>query len=1196
MLAIALFEVRTKLKRLSTYVYFVVFAALAGLWMAAAGGMFASANVAFGSDKVFINAPYALGQTITVLGVFGMVTVAAFMGRAVQQDFEYQAYHFFFTSPITKRQYLLGRYLGTVVVVMVIFLGIAVGAAIGASLPGIDPARVGPWSLAAFVQPYALFLLPNVIVLGACFFALAALTRRMLPVYVAGVVVLLGYILALQLLRDIENRTVSALLDPMGSVAQGLVTRYWSTAEKNSQLVPLAAEVLWNRLLWLAVGLVVFGFAYVRFRMSFDTTGERRRKRAAVAAAPRVAPIARPLPPARIDVRAAAYLRQLPGLVALHLRETVKSVYFAAIVAAGALFILMNARVIGTIYGTNTYPVTYQVIDIASGSFSLFMLVITTLYAGELVWRERDARVALIADSAPAPTWLAFFSKLLALFATQALLQAVVMVCGILIQLFSGYTKLELGQYVERLFVLQLPDYWIVAALAFTIHVAVDHKYLAHFLVVLYYVAMTALSGVGLDDRLYHYGQSVNVPYSDMNGYGHFLAPRHWMQLYWTAGAVLLLACARLLWVRGTDSGWRVRLRIARQRFTAPLVATFAVALAGFVATGSWIFYNTHVLSTYRTEFELEELQAQYERRYKALAAVAQPKVIAAKVFADIHPHEHRVVFKGTFTLKNKADTAIAELYLNILESAAMAQVQASIPLVLAEERRELGWRRYTLGHALAPGETMTLDFELAYPRPGFTNNGAHRLVVDNGTFVNSSLLPAIGYQERLELVNERIRRKHGLGPRPRMRDIDDAVGHQHNYITWDADWIDFEATIATDPDQVALAPGYLQREWTENGRRFFRYRMDAPILDFYSFLSARYAVKKDAWHGGGGDVPIEIYYQPGHEYNLDAMIAGVKDALDYYTRAFSPYQHRQLRILEFPRYQTFAQSFPNTIPYSEGIGFIARVRPNDPRDLDYPYYVTAHEVAHQWWAHQVIGADVQGATMMSETLSQYSALMVMKKKYGDAKMKRFLRYELDAYLVGRATEREKELPLYRNESQPYIHYRKGSVAMYALQDAIGEEAVNRALAAYVRKFAFKGPPYTVSRDLLAELRAVTPPESQPLIADLFETITLWENRAISATSRDLGGGRYEVTLKVSARKLRADDLGRQTEVPMDDLVDIGVFGAKEAPLYLAKHRVRSGESTITVQVTGRPEKAGIDPVSKLIDRQPGDNLVDVTS
>src|SRR5690606_24651208 len=149
-------------------------------------------------------------------------------------------------------------------------------------------------------------------------------------------------------------------------------------------------------------------------------------------------------------------------------------------------------------------------------------------------------------------------------------------------------------------------------------------------------------------------------------------------------------------------------------------------------------------------------------------------------------------------------------------------------------------------------------------------------------------------------------------------------------------------------------------------GRRYFHYQMDAPILNYYSFLSARYEVRRDRWN----DVAIEIFYHPGHEYNLDRMIESVKASLDYFTANFGPYQHSQVRILEFPRYQSYAQSFPNTIPYSEAIGFIARVEDED--DIDYPFYVTAHEVAHQWWAHQVIGGNVQGSTVMSETLSQY--------------------------------------------------------------------------------------------------------------------------------------------------------------------------------------------------------------------------------
>jgi hypothetical protein len=665
---------------------------------------------------------------------------------------------------------------------------------------------------------------------------------------------------------------------------------------------------------------------------------------------------------------------------------------------------------------------------------------------------------------------------------------------------------------------------------------------------------------------------------------------------YWAAAAVLLLVLARLFWVRGTDIDGKVRLRIARQGWKGPVVAVTTLAAVAFAGLAGWIAYNTLVLNTYRTDSARLELQAQYEKNYKSYAAKPQPKIVGVRANVDIYPHEHSVLFRGTMTLKNKSGAPVPELYVGLLEIADIHKLEGSIRMKEAEIRRDLGWLRYTLERPLAPDESMTLSYDLEYKPKGFTNSGASTTVVDNGTFVNSSLLPVLGYQPRAELNLDKDRRKHDLEPKQhRMPDLDDKANRQINYISNDGDWIAFDAKVSTVEDQVAIAPGYLQKEWVENGRRYFHYTMDVPILNFYSFLSAAWAVKKDVWKGEGGvQVPIEIYYQPGHEYDLDAMIAGTKDSLDYFTKNFSPYQHKQVRILEFPRYATFAQSFPNTIPFSESIGFIAKVDPKDPKDLDYPYYVTSHEVAHQWWAHQVIGAYVQGATMMSETLAQYSALMVMKKKYGDAKMRRFLKYELDNYLTGRATERKSEQPLYRNENQGYIHYRKGSLAMYALQDAIGEEAVNRALASYIRKVAYQEPPYTISRELLAEYRAVTPPEYRYMIEDMFETITLFENRAVSATYKEIAGGRFEVALKVAAKKMRSDETGALTEIPMDDLVDIGVQGPGEKPLYLKKHRIKSGETELKVEVAEKPERAGIDPVVKLIDRRPEDNTTAV--
>jgi len=451
-------------------------------------------------------------------------------------------------------------------------------------------------------------------------------------------------------------------------------------------------------------------------------------------------------------------------------------------------------------------------------------------------------------------------------------------------------------------------------------------------------------------------------------------------------------------------------------------------------------------------------------------------------------------------------------------------------------------------------------------------------------------VLPHIGYQADTELKDPRDRKRHGLPAQERKLPRDDPKGLANNFLGTDADWVSFDATIGTSGDQIAIAPGTLENEWSKNGRRYFHYKMDKPILNFYAFQSARYAVKHDWWQ----DVGIEIYYQPGHEYNLDRIMGGVRSSLDYFSKNFSPYQHKILRIVEFPRYQKYAQSFPNTIPFCESMGFIAKVDEKNPKDIDYPYYVTAHEVAHQWWGHQLVGGNTRGATVLSETLSEYSALMVMKKTFGPERMRRFLRYDLEMYLMGRAVENKKELPLADNEDQAYIHYRKGSLAMYQLQDIVGEDKINAVLNELLKQYAYRTSPYPSVTVLVDGLRKIVPPEQAYLIDDLFNSIVLHDNRAISATAKRRADGKYDVTMTVHASKLKADELGAEQEVPMRDLIDIGVDDADGRPLLRERKLIAQKESTYTVVVRSRPGKAGIDPDNKLIDRKPDDNMIKV--
>jgi aminopeptidase N len=390
----------------------------------------------------------------------------------------------------------------------------------------------------------------------------------------------------------------------------------------------------------------------------------------------------------------------------------------------------------------------------------------------------------------------------------------------------------------------------------------------------------------------------------------------------------------------------------------------------------------------------------------------------------------------------------------------------------------------------------------------------------------------------------------------------------------------------------MAVAPVSIIKISKKNGRKYFSYTLDHKSLNFYSFVSAKYEVVRKKWNG----IDLEVYYDKNHAYNVPNMLKIMQRSLEYYTANFGPYMHKQCRIIEFPRYQSFAQAFPGTMPYSEGIGFILDQRDVTKDDIDQVFYVVAHEMAHQYWAHQLCGANMQGSEMMSEGFAQYSALMVMEKEYGKDKMKKFLQYEMDSYLNGRSGETEGEQPLMKTQNQQYIHYSKASVVMYYLKEMIGEGKVNEGLRALLKTYGYKNPPYATSIAAVNEFKKVTPPDMQYLIADMFENITIFSNRALKVTSKKVASG-YETTLTTTSEKFRADALGTETAIPVADYIDVAVFaeptGDEETGKVLEYKRVKitKKDNTFTFITKVKPYQAGIDPYNYLIDRIPDDNL-----
>jgi len=1201
-----LFELRYRLRQPSTYIYFGILFAISFLFMAVQETFFGPST----GGKVFKNAPDTLANFMLGGSVLSMFITAAVVGTPVHRDISTGISPLVYTTPLSKISYLSAKFLAALLIMWLISMGATVGAMVGALMPWLDPAKYGPFQLAAYWQPMLWGAFVNVFFAGCIFFAAYAFTRNALVVYLGGIVLFLLYQIALVMTTQIKDEHLASLLDPFALSTRTIVTKYWTIAERNTLLVPLQGAFLQNRLLWSGIGLGLLALSFVAFRMS------------APASAGKAAPLE-----VGGDVRQATIRRspQVFGastswwqwwqLTKVQFLNVVKARPFQALVLFGVANILFGAYY--RWQGDNgNYPVTYDVLALVNNNFSLFYLIIITLYAGELVWREREVRLQQVFDVLPMPNWVPFASKLTALVLVQVVLYGAIVVVGMLIQLYKGYSYLQPVLYLQD-FVLQLAFIVELCVLAMVVQTVANNKYVGYTLMILFYIFVyIAPDALGLHHVMLKYDGFVPYTYSDMNGYGHFVAPLFWINLYYMAWAVVLAVVCNLLWVRGAETSVRHRVRLARQRLVPAARWGAVAAVVAVLVVGGYVFWNTNIQSEYLTTKLIEGRRTQWETKYKHLATVAQPKIVNTVLQVDLYPTATPRTYRmrGALTLLNRTSRPLDTLLVNYDNSRSVQKhLTLSRPGKVLLDDPENGFRIYRLAQPLAPGDSLQLNLDIRYAARGFSSRPQDTGVfswasivpedrlTSNGTFLDGTGI-SLGYNPQAEMEDDDVRERNHLRPKERLPKLNDAVARQQNGFTPDADYTRFDITVSTDPDQTAVAPGYLQKTWLTGGRRYFHYQMDAPMTNMFNILSARYQVHRAQWQdpATGQRVAIEIYHDPQHSYNVARMTEALQKGLTYYTKAFGPYQFRQVRVLEFPRYKSFAQSFPNTVSTSESAGFISDLR--DKEKPDYVFFIANHELGHQWWGHQTVGGNVQGSSMLSESLAEYSALMTCKHEFTPAQMQRAMRSELDRYLSGRRNERKKELPLMLVENQPYIHYYKGGMVFYALQDYIGEDTLNAAIRRFLTANRYKTAPYPNTAQFVSNLRRATPDSLQYLIHDMFETITLFENRVEAATYTKRPDGRYAVHLTLEAAKMRADSLGNETPVKLNDWVDVGVFGSDQGKnteyydasgpaLYLRKVHLTQPKTELTLIVDKQPAKAGLDPYHKLIDRHYMDNV-----
>lgn len=1190
-LEIVRFELIYQLKRRSTWIFF-------GVLLFPLFGQTNGQVIEALERGILFHAPLFIAQSSIGMALIALILMAAVAGDAATRDVQTRVEPLMHAAPIGRAAYLGGRFLGAFIVIALLLLPVPFALLLAPFVhESLTPELVGPFRLAAHLQSFFLLVLPNAFVATALMFALATLMRHTLGSYLGAALVIVGA----QLSDDFVGGTLgrwelAKLLSPVGHTSLKWMAKTWSPVDLNTRLVGLEGGLLWNRLLWLALMLALLGFTYTRFRYGGNAgtarwwqRGRAARARAAELDGPAIVRGASvTVPDAPRYFGAAGRVRQTLSIARDSLREMARGWRWFAF----ALLVLQILAVTEglEVRGTPTLPTTSRILEaFAAAPPPLVGAVFffTLLFAGELIWRERDANLQALADAAPVPNWVRFVGKLLGLWLAIVALHAVLMLAGVVIQVRLGWHDLDPALYFRILFGLQLVAPLTFALLALSVHVLVNQKHVGHVVVVALVIGGISLAQwLGIEHPLLFPLAVPGWRHSPISGFDPFVGPFLWFKLYWASWTVLLAIVAGLFWVRGVEPGIAARVRIARRRFRGRPMGAVAAVLGLVLLVGGFVFYNTNIVNEYHSSAEGSERQAEYERRYGHFEAAPQPQLTTTKLDVEIHPDRHEAEIRGVYHVSNRTPQPIDTIHVAVSSQVTTSEIDFGRPARAAVVDDDLGHRTYVLEQPLQPGDSMQMSWEVRYEQQGFPARGIGTAVVENGSFIEMhEWMPLIGYQSGRELSDTLERREHGLPAQPAFPSLDDLAARSDPSRY---ERTDLEVTVSTAAGQIAVAPGELLGTWTRDGRRYFHYATGAPIGLGYAIFSANYAVRTARWN----DVTIEVVHHPAHDLNVERMMRSMQVSLDQYTERFGPYPYNTLRLVEWPGEGAGgAHAASGTIWYEAVLSLFDP--DHDERRIDLLFGVVAHEVAHQF---QPALASVEGGALLSESFAWYAALGVIEKEHGTEHLARFLDFMRRDYLDPRS---RADVPLLRATDR-FLAYRKGPFAMYALREYVGQDSVDLAWRRLIAQHASLEPPFATSLDLYRELQLVTPDSLQYLLVDLLERNTFWEMRTRQATAEQTPAGEWQVTLDVDARKVAVDTEGAETNMPMNDLVEIGVFAPAEAgesrgkPLYLAMHRVRTGPQTITVTVPEQPACAGIDPRHLLIDVEPDDNLVDI--
>jgi len=1075
------FELKARFKQPITLLFFLMLV-FQGIWYTQGSYEY------YVNDSTLMNGSALFYRNFAGGGMLLIIVIAIITGTLLYKDIQYKSAGFMYTLPVNEKKFFIGRFTSAFIINVIIGFGIFVGMLLTPYSGIAAPDKFGPMPWGQMFHGFFLLTAVNLCMLTMVCFSMLVFFKKMAAGYLSIFGFVMFFLIAEATSGNASNPFIYELLDPFTYVYTAHQMDALPVALKNTGYLELNSTFFLNRLFWVGGSLLFFFLAYRKFSfkqfIAVDTKKKSQQVEDTSSAALKIK-----IPQVIQDFSVVEFIRKFWRLSVLEFNNVVRPTNFKIILGIFALmFFLQNVMWNATYYLGPTEPLTSTMTFVRLPN-GFFIIIILMIWAGELFFKDKISNIWQITDSLPVPVWVTQFSKFVAMCGIALIMALVIMACGIVAQLLmGGWQEIDLYRYADDLLGYKWGwlTYVMHIALVFFIAGLTGNRFLTHVVCVGYYLFNIISFDQGIMEEV-RLGFAL-VPgvedYSELNGYGIWTTASFWFFLTWAFFTLVLILLGIHFWRRGSSLNFLRKLTFQTNQLNISGKSVALLSVIAFFFLQSFIVKQVNDKGNFETEAEEKLFDAQYEKKYKWMESLSQPKITNIDLILDLHPADRKAEYTAEMELTNRTGLPIDTLYLHFEDFVSFEDIKWNATSV------DIAWLDDDLGQLALPvmidsTETGLLSFSAKKEYTGFTQSGESPQpdLTFNGSFMNAKdILPGIGYNSDRGLDQNRDRQVHELEKiDSRMAKASDAEALSQDHFTYYSEWIKGNIIVSTSEDQIAIAPGKLIKTREENGRNFFEYQIgSAAPYDWY-FGSASYAEQSFESEG----LKTQFLFKPTHAYNIEMFQDVVSESHQFIQANLGAYPYDELRIGEIPFYQEEQYAFPNGIAISEKEGWYV-----DASGVPEKAYITlsiASQMIGQWIAQNVEIANVQGAEMLTKALPQALGLQVVKKTLGEEAVAGLLEKKRSYYGKEKGNEPNQEPALLFADGADYLEGAKGVIALYELSEKIGAEEFNNQLKSWVE---IESGNETFS-SFYSSVLSTQPSEIKEYLRSAFETVLI---------------------------------------------------------------------------------------------------------